>query len=278
MTSTHRGETEAVARTMGAPATVASLARDLRHLGPIEGATVLVHSSLSALGWVVGGAEAVVLALEEAVGPEGTLVMPAYSMNAPEPSLWTNPAVPESWWGTIRSEWPPFDPHLSPAVRLGVIAETFRSQHGTSRSFHPNHSFSARGPNARRLLEGHSLDESLGEGSPLARLYDLSGWILLLGVDHSSNSSFHLAEYRAAWPGKHSRRPIRARLVRDRSVEEVVIQELDLDSEDFANLGDDFDREPGAVRTGLVAFAETRLMEQRAAVDFAVRWIERCRR
>jgi aminoglycoside 3-N-acetyltransferase len=278
VTDRHRGEANTIGRTLGAPATVASLAQDLRNLGPVEGATVLVHSSLSALGWVVGGAEAVVLALEKALGPEGTLMMPAYSENAPEPSLWKNPPVPEMWWATIRKEWPPFDADLSPAIRLGAIAETFRKQRGTVRSFHPNHSFCARGPNARRLLDEHSLDESLGESSPLARLYDLSGWILLLGVDHSSNSSFHLAEYRAAWPGKHERRPLKARMVREQSVEEVLIRDLDLDSDDFGKLGEEFDRVPGAVRTGLVAYAEARLMKQPVAVDFGVKWIEAHRR
>jgi aminoglycoside 3-N-acetyltransferase len=262
---------------MGAPATASTLVNDLRTLGPVEGATLLVHSSLSSLGWVVGGAEAVVLALEQAVGAEGTLMMPAYSMNAPEPSLWKDPPVPEAWWKTIRDEWPPFDDNLSPAVRLGEVAETFRNQRGTQRSLHPNHSFCARGPNARTLLDDHSLDESLGEGSPLARLYDLSGQILLLGVDHSSNSSFHLAEYRAAWPGKHEQRPLKARMIRDRSVTEVVIRDLDLDSDDFAEIGNAFDQQPGAVRTGLVAFAEARLMNQPAAVDFAVKWIEKHR-
>jgi len=277
MESLHQGEAKAVAKTTGPPATRASLLSDLRRLGLAAGSTVLVHSSLSALGWVVGGAEAVVLALEDAVGNAGTLMMPAYSMNAPEPSLWRNPPVPESWWETVRNEWPPFDRDLSPAVRLGTIPETFRHQQGTERSDHPNHSFCARGPNARPLLHNHSLDDSMGEASPLARLYELDGQVLLLGVDHSSNSSLHLAEYRAQWPGKHAMRPFKARVRLDGSTTEVLLHDLELNSDDFGKLGEEFETNPGAVRGGLVARGTGRLMDHRALVDYGIRWLERHR-
>ncbi|MHB1435637.1 MAG: AAC(3) family N-acetyltransferase [Thermoplasmata archaeon] len=246
-------------------------------MGLSEGSAILVHASLSALGWVVGGAQTVVLALEDTIGGAGTLMMPAYSMNAPEPSLWENPPVPETWWETIRREWPPFDRELSPSRQLGIIAETFRHQRGTERSDHPNHSFCARGPQAKTLLETHSLDDGLGEGSPLARLYELGGQVLLLGVDHSSNSSLHLAEYRAQWPGKRRASPVRTRIIREGSVVEGVIHDPDLNSDDFGRLGADFESELGWVRTGPVGAGRGRLMEQGPLVDFAVRWIEKHR-
>jgi aminoglycoside 3-N-acetyltransferase len=234
----------------------------------------LVHSSLSSLGWVVGKAEAVVLAIEDALGENGTLLMPAYSMNVPEPSLWRHPPVPESWWEVVRNEWPPFDKDLSPASRLGAIAETFRHQRGTLRSAHPNDSFCARGPNAARLLDHHQLDNGLGEGSPLARLYDLHGSVLLLGVDHSSNSSLHLAEYRATWPSKHSSLPLKGRITNEGSVVEVHFRDLDLKSDDFQKIGEDFERDSRAVRTGSAGLGRARLMDQRSLVDYGTRWIE----
>lgn len=278
MTGTHQGEARAVARTRGPPATVDTLTRDLRDLGLAEGSTVLVHASLSALGWVVGGPEAVILALERALGPRGTLMMPAYSMNAPDPSHWVDPPVPESWWATIEDAWPPFDPQRSPPRRLGTIAETFWGQIETERSDHPNDSFCARGPNSHRLLAAHRLDSSLGDGSPLGRLYELDGQVLLLGVDHTSNSSLHLAEYRATWPGKRASPPRNARVVRDGAVVELTLQDLELNSDDFGALGRDLERETTAVRLGAVGAGTARRMPQRAAVDFAVRWIEGHRR
>ncbi len=273
-----RTEGSVAARTKGLPATISSLTRDLKALGVPGGGTVLVHSSLSALGWVVGGEEAVILALESALGDPGTLLMPAHSLHAPEPALWTNPPVPESWWTLIRAEWPPYDRDLSPTRGLGRVAELFRHQRGTERSLHPSYSFSARGPNARPLLDGHSLDGGLGEGSPLARLYELDGWVLLLGVDHGANTSLHLAEYRAQWPSKQSGRPRAARFVRDGSVVQGEMQDLELNSDDFATIGQALERETTSVKTGTVGDGTGRLMRQRPAVDFAVAWMERNRR
>src|SRR5690349_7926911 len=100
------GEQEAVTR-VERPATVATLSADLRALGDLSGSVVLVHSSLSALGWVVGGAEAVVEAL---LAVAGTVVMPSFSTHRSDPGRWQHPPVPESWWPVIRSEMPPYDP------------------------------------------------------------------------------------------------------------------------------------------------------------------------
>jgi PhzF family phenazine biosynthesis protein len=97
----------------GVPVTQAQLCDDLRMLG-VEGLVLLVHSSLSSLGWVPGAAQAVVLALVEAVGPQGTIVMPTHSGTLTEPSRWANPPVPESWWPVIRAETPAYDALLTP--------------------------------------------------------------------------------------------------------------------------------------------------------------------
>jgi len=79
------------------PFTLDSLVSDLRALGLVAGDTVLVHSSLSAIGYVAGGAQAVVLALLEVIGTEGTLVVPTHSGDLSDPSRWENPPVPEAW-------------------------------------------------------------------------------------------------------------------------------------------------------------------------------------
>jgi aminoglycoside 3-N-acetyltransferase len=268
-------EQDLVARTER-PATVSSLVRDLRALGVEPGVTLFVHSSLSSLGWVAGAAQAVVVALQTAVGPDGTLVMPAHSTGLSEPAQWRHPPVPKSWWEAIRAETPAFDPKLTPTRGMGRIPETFRSGDGVLRSNHPHASAAAWGRHARFVTADHALDRGVGDGSPMARVYDLDGWVLLLGVGHARNTSLHLCEYRAHFPSRKTS-PQGAPILVDGERRWVEFEDLEWDDEDFPQIGAAFEAETDEVRIGKIALAESRLMRQRALVDFGVRWMERHR-
>lgn len=258
------------------PQTVASLAADLRRLGLAPGMTVLLHSSLSALGWVCGGAVAVIDALEAVLGPTGTLMMPAHSSENCDPSHWGNPPVPPEWWETIREQMPPWRPDLSPTRGMGLIPESFRKREGVLRSEHPQVSFCARGPQARALTAEHALTPGFGEASPLGRLCALQGQVLLLGVDHGSNSSLHLAELRAGRAG--APRPEGAAVLIEGRRRWLEFSEVDYDSDDFAALGEAFVKAcPDAVSQGRVGLAACQLMSQPALVEFAVDWLRRHR-
>lgn len=266
-------ESETIARTKGGPVTVESLQRDLAAMGVQEGMVLLVHSSLSALGWVCGGPVAVIQALEGVLGETGTLVMPAHSGDLSDPALWSHPPVPQEWWPTIRETMPAFESDLTPTRAMGAIAETFRRRRGALRSNHPHDSFVARGPHAEFITGNHSLDFGVGESSPLARIYDLNGWVLLLGVGHGNNTSLHLAEYRAAYP---SRRIIEqgAPVWVDGVRKWMTFQDLDMDDGDFVALGAAFEAETGVQHRGRVGMGEALLMLQRELVDYGVSWIE----
>ncbi len=275
---TERELIEATAAAQAGPVTLEGLLRDLKELGVEPGAVLLVHSSLSAVGWVSGGAQTVILALEETVRPYGTLVMPTHSSQLSDPSGWKAPPVPESWWEIIRETMPAYDPELTPTRMMGVIPETFRTQADVVRSVHPQDSFAARGEAALTMVSGHGLDFSLGEQSPLARLYDADAMVLLLGVGYEVNTSFHLAEYRAEYPRKRiveSGAPVLSEGHRRWR----WFKDVDIDSADFAEIGRVFEkRHRKEIMTGRVGLAEARLFPQRAAVDFAVRWMEQHRR
>jgi aminoglycoside 3-N-acetyltransferase len=265
------GEHDTVKRTPGMPATLLSLYEDFETLGVRREMVLLLHSSLSSLGWVCGGAVAVILALEEILGVEGTLVMPTHSGDLTDPQDWRNPPVPESWKDTIRDTMPPYDPDLTPTRKMGVIPEMFRKQRGVLRSEHPHVSFTAWGAQAGKVTEEHSLDFGLGEQSPLARVYDLAGWVLMLGVEHDCNTSLHLAEYRMS----PHRRVIDngAPLLIEGKRQWVKIKDIEIDDSDFVTIGSEFERDTGKVRRGKVACADAMLFPQRDLVEYSVRWM-----
>ena len=97
-----RHATGMASQEQAGPATRGSLTADLELLGLRAGMTVLVHTSLSALGWVVGGEQTVLRALRDAVGPTGTLVMPTQSWQLCDPAYLNDPATPRDWWPLIR--------------------------------------------------------------------------------------------------------------------------------------------------------------------------------
>jgi len=262
---------------LGAPVTVASLINDLKRLGLQPGQVVLVHSSLSSLGWVSGGPVAVIQALEAVLTPTGTLIMPTHSAALSDPAHWQHPPVPESWWEPIRQTMSAFDPDLTPTREMGVIAETFRRQPGVLRSRHPSVSFAAWGQHALEIIEGHSLEYCLGEESPLARLYDLDAQVLLLGVGYDRNTSLHLAEYRADFASKKYMTVGAPIIMQTPSGaierEWVTYNDLDLNESDFPELGAALEQ-TGAVTQAKVGCANCRLMPQRVLVDFGVQWLE----
>ncbi|HEY6407369.1 MAG TPA: AAC(3) family N-acetyltransferase [Ktedonobacteraceae bacterium] len=246
-----------------------SLADDLRALGVEAGMTLIMHSSLKSLGWVCGGPVAVIQALLDVVTSSGTIVVPTQTSDYSDPALWEHPPVPQNWWQIIYDTMPAFDPRTTPTHFMGVIVETFRTWPGVLRSEHPAVSFAAWGSRAEQIIKGHTLEYGLGEGSPLARIYDLDGWVLLLGVGYERNTSMHLAEYRA--PGSEQV-VLGGPILENGQRVWKNFRDIEINSDIFPEIGADFER-AGQVRVGKVGSAHTRLFRQRSAVDFAQEWL-----
>ncbi len=260
------------------PITVETLKKDFFNIGLRQGMTILVHSSLSSTGWVCGGASAVILALEDVLGTNGTLVMPAHSGDLSDPGKWGNPPVPESWWETIKQTMPPYDCDMTPTRGVGIIPEVFRKQRSVLRSSHPQISFAAWGKNSEFITSGHSLEFGCGENSPLAKIYDLDGYVLLLGVDHSSNTSIHLAEARADYSGKTTILS-GAPLTENQMRKWVEFKDYKDFTDDFAKLGKAFVKANSPnVSIANIGNAKSQFFKQRELVDFAVCWLEKNRK
>ena len=254
------------------PVTVASLTADLGELGVPSGGTVIVHSSLSALGWVAGGAQSVVEALIDVVGSDGTIVMPTQSGHLSDPADWSQPPVPKHWVQAVRDSLPAYDPYRTPVRGMGAIVESFLLDRAVVRSDHPTLSFAARGPMAESVVDGHQLADGFGETSPLGALYELDATVVMLGVGYSNCTSLHLAEHRASWPSKR-RIPQGAPVLVDGERRWVAYEDLEPDDDDFAMLGEAFEA-TDLHHEAPVGAGVGKRCGVRDVVDFAVEWME----
>jgi len=221
----------------------AEVVRQLRALGVAAGAVLLVHTSFRAVRPVEGGPLGLML------GPEGTLVMP-------------------SWGG---DEDAPFDRIVSPAsADLGVVADTFWRLPGVRRSDHGN-AFAAAGPEALRVTAGPlPLPPHIPE-SPVGRVHELNGQVLLLGVGQDANTTLHLAELMA---GVAYGVPKHCTVLRGGHAVRVDYDENDHCCELFA-LADGWLRGRGVQSDGRVGNAPARLARSREIVRIAVEHLAR---
>lgn len=250
--------------------------RALTAVGVRPGQSIMVHTSLSSLGYVCGGAQMVIEALMECVGKEGTIMMPSQSWKNLDPEAGVHWEEPKEWWQIIRDHWPAYDKAITPTNTMGAVAEMFRRWPGVLRSDHPARSVAAWGKHAEYLTRDHDLSNIFGDGSPVGKLYELDGYVLLIGVGYDKNTSLHLADARAVYPGKHQTTEHSAVMVNGER-KWVAYETLYVDGKDFGEIGEAFERQ-GRGKEEPLGCGRLRLMRQRELVDFAVEWIGEHRR
>lgn len=253
-----------------------SIISDLERLGVKKGMTLIVHSSLKSLGEVVGGAVSVILALEETVGVEGNLVMPTQTEHLCEPTE-NNENLSTEEIKIIKDNLPIYYPDLTPTSYMGIIPETFRKQNGVLRSSHPHVSFSAWGKDAKLIIGNHGLNYALNENSPLGKIYDLEGYILLLGAPTNSNTSLHLAEY--SQKNTYIKSKVwEVKLSMEGKEQWSTYNDINNESDDFDQIFDEFNSSTQFVKKGFVGEAESFLIPQKDIVDFSVDWMNKNRK
>lgn len=245
-----------------------TLKQQMHKLGLAAGDQLIVHSSLKSIGWVAGGAQAVVEALMEIITPEGTLVMPSQSADNSDPSYWMAPPIPENWHQPTRDHMPAYDPALTNMRGMGKIPECLHRHPATIRSPHPSHSFIAWGRFAAEWMAEHPLEDSFGKTSPLGKMMEHPVKILLIGTGFDSCTALHYAEFVQPAP---SRSPQGAAMYVNGVRQWATYHCIDMDSDRFPEIIKDF---PGTVTTGTLGQAETQLTDMRPLVEFAVTWLQ----
>jgi aminoglycoside 3-N-acetyltransferase len=256
------------------------LSAAFRSVGVRAGDVVMVHASVRAVGEVAGGPDQIHLALGDALGPGGTILMyagcPRYVDEVGRGDL-----APEVE-AEVLEKLPPFDPQTARSARdHGALVEFLRTWPGAGVNHHVTR-FVALGPRAEALFATQPWDYALGRGSALERLVELDGKILLLGADHDTVTFLHYAEHVVDIPGKRVARfkvPVLehgARVWRDM---------VEFDSSDrgahphwperfFARLVDGHLR-ASASRAGLVGDAWCHLLGARGLLEFALPLMQR---
>ena len=233
--------------------TQSQLTAAFRDLGLRDGDLVLVHSALRKLGPVEGGADAVIDALLDAVGPTGTVAMPTHT------------------WKVVNAKQPVFHQTLTPS-HVGTLTNVLRRRPGALRSLHPTHSVAAIGPQAAALIEGHERDDTpCSATSPYGRLRDWGGKVLIIGEGLNCCTLFHGCEEWAGMPWAVSQRTIQLYSIADDG--RVIPVAL---HHHFVNTWDQYARidppliEAGALRLGRLGECPLRFLDARVAAAWLI--------
>jgi aminoglycoside 3-N-acetyltransferase len=233
--------------------TTQDILRGLRALGLAPGDAVLVHSSLSSLGYVEGGADTVIDALLVAVAPDGTVLVPTLTGSE-----------------ALDADHPPvYDPDETPCW-TGRIPETFRLRPDAVRSLHPTHSVAAIGTRARELTAGHEHSITpCGPASPYGRLAASGGYVLLLGVGHEVNTTFHLVEEIVGVPYHMQPGLVAAQVIEQGSARTIHLMLHRYGSPRAFGRLEPALRERGIQREGQIGQAHARLIDAGRMVELA---------
>lgn len=264
------------------PVTRSRLVADLRSLGVRRGGVLMTHTRMSAIGWVIGGSETIVRALLDCLGPDGTLMAyEGWEDNPYDLYKW-----PEEWQRAYLEELPAFDLELSEAVHEhGRIPERIRTWPGARRSAHPEASVVALGAGADWITERHPFDDGYGAGSPLARLVEAKGQVLVLGAPLNTITLLHHSESLADVPNK---RRVEYRMPMLQDGRRTWRTFTDIDTSDagplpYGELLGDEDAfeviargalEAGCGVSGRIGEAVSHLFEADTLLAFAAAWLE----
>jgi aminoglycoside 3-N-acetyltransferase len=259
------------------PITRSKLVEDLKKLGVSSGDVIMFHASVKSVGWIVGGPDMVIQALLDVLGEDGTLMMYVGWEDSPyHLASW-----PENVRRAYLEECPPFDPASSRAYRKwSILTEYLRTWPGAHRSSHPDASFAAVGAKAKWITENQPLQYGYGQGSPLAKLIEVNGKVLLLGAPFSTITLLHYVEHMVNVPNK-KKVSFKMPVLREGKRVWVEIEEFDTCGNVLPKTDEYFQAIPsqffasGKGKSGKVGQAQSYFFRAEDFTRFAIRLLER---
>ena len=257
--------------------TRASLGDDLNRIGLRAGDTVMVHAAMSKVGPLLNGPDALSNAILDVVGSEGTMLVYTSWDSRHDDLMDDDDRVLPEW----RAHVPGFDRQASRAVRMnGIIAEVVRTMPGAHRSANPGASVAAIGKLAEWITANHPQDYGYGEGSPLAKLVERGGRVLMVGAPWDTMTLVHHADHLANLPDKLVRR-YEVPFAGDAGKTWRVVEEFDTTEPVTEGLPDDYIEQivtayvaGGAGCEGLIGLAPSLLVNAKPMLAFAIDWLE----
>lgn len=238
----------------------------LLSIGVQRGMLLLVDADSPKLGYIIGGMQTFIEALMETVGYDGTIVMPAFTLHNLDPACAGADRVIRESWNLVREQAQPFNRKLSAPSTKDPLIHQFLRNEGVLRSYHPVYSFAVWGKYAKLICDKHPLHFGLSKDSPLGKLSELNGFVLLAGCDYTNCTMLHLARYHGdQLPIKILSAPIEqnaAMIWKD-------MLDLALDNQDFQAIGEVMD-ERGIVKNMYLNAARCRFFSAREAVNIAI--------
>lgn len=237
--------------------------QQLETLGIQKGMVLLVHADTSRLGYLIGGEQVLIEALMDIVGYEGTIIMPTFTPQMADPSCQKH-HVNRALWQDVRKHALPFDKKLTPPKKCDALVYQFLRNEGVTRSYHPLYSFAAWGKYAKLICDKHPLHFGLSKESPLGKVVEFNGGIVMLGCGYEECCLFQLARYQGELPIRMISAPIENN---HKTVWKDML-ELDYNTKYFSEIGEVLE-ERNLVKTSYIGNGRCRFFSARESVTLA---------
>lgn len=237
--------------------------QQLETLGIQKGMVLLIHADTRRLGYLIGGEQVLIEALMDIVGYEGTIIMPTFTPQMADPSC-QKKHISRAYWQEVRDHAMPFDKKLTPPKNCDPLVHQFLRNEGVVRSYHPLYSFAAWGKYAKLICDKHPLHFGLSKESPLGKIAEFNGYVVMLGCEYEECCLFQLARYQGELPIRIISAPIENN---HKTVWKDML-ELDYNTKNFSEIGEVME-ERSIVKTSYIGNGRCRFFSAREAVTLA---------